>query len=99
MVVESCRWLSKVAARATGFAGCYRGRIALQGFARGYVCIGMDELDIVLALLESELADDTIFDETFDLERDDTREVTVVIEFDDQWTQPYELGRAPERCA
>jgi len=59
----------------------------------------MDELDIVLALLESELADDTAFDETFDLERDDTREVTVVIEFDDQWTQPYELGRAPERCA
>ena len=59
----------------------------------------MDELDIVLALLESESADDTVFDETFDLERDDTREVTIVVAFDDQWTQPYELGRAPERCA
>jgi hypothetical protein len=50
----------------------------------------MDELDILFALLESELEDDTLYDETFDLERDDTREVTIVIELEDQWTQPYE---------
>ncbi len=59
----------------------------------------MDEIEIVLALLEQELADDTALNETFDLERDETREVTIVIDFEDQWTQPYVLGHAPERCA
>jgi len=72
----------------------------LQGFAADCVGGGMeDELEIVLALLEAELADDAALDETFDLERDETREVTEVIAFDDQWTQPYVLGRAPQRCA
>lgn len=59
----------------------------------------MDEIEYVLALLEHEMADDSALDETFDLERDDTREVTIVIDFDDQWTQPYEVEQAPERCA
>lgn len=58
-----------------------------------------DELEIVLAVLEQELADEASLDETFDLDRDETREVTAVIDLDDQWTQPYVLGRAPERCA
>lgn len=57
----------------------------------------MDELEIVLALLESEIGDDTTsFEETFDLDRDETREVTLVIDLDDQWTQPYMALRAPE---
>lgn len=60
--------------------------------------MGMDELEIVLALLESDLVSDdtTSFDETFDLDRDETREVTVVIDLDDQWTQPFMALRAPE---
>lgn len=58
----------------------------------------MDEIEIVLAVLEAELADESTFDETFDLERDDTREVTVQIDLEDQWTQPYAVV-APERCA
>ena len=71
---------------------------ALQGSGVACVCMGMDELEIVLALLESDLVSDdtTSFDETFDLDRDETREVTVVIDLEDQWTQPFMALRAPE---
>jgi hypothetical protein len=76
-VMKNRRVVSNFAARVAG--SCQRLRVW-----------SMDELDILFALLESELDDDTLYDETFDLERDDTREVTVVIELEDQWTQPYE---------
>ena len=69
----------------------------MQGLAAGHVCTGMDELEIVLALLESEIGDDTTsFEETFDLDRDETREITVVIDLEDQWTQPFMALRAPD---
>jgi hypothetical protein len=54
-------------------------------------------MEIVLAELEQEVADENAFDDTFDLELDDTREIAIPEPIVDEnaWTQPYELGPAP----
>lgn len=46
-------------------------------------------LDIVIAELEREAAEDTALDETFDLDLDETRELPLP---DDDFTRPYELS-------
>lgn len=47
-------------------------------------------LEIAIAELEQEVADDTALDETFDLDCEETREWPVLL--DDEVTQPYQIA-------
>ena len=56
-------------------------------------------MEIRLAQLEQEVADEAAFEDTFDLECDETGEHAIpeLLVDDDAATQPYVIGRAPSR--